>query len=180
MRTWRIITQVIKREFFYFSSVSYIAHVDTGVLCDEVRNFLLQITQIKSRALLQILKSRYFARLTKYERFKYLLKQLFVRQMPPLTRTSDRERTLCVCVWVWARTCVCVCLYVLVCICVCVIACVCVYVCVCVCVRTRFYFIIHKDALHADSINNKVLFLYKCICYPSRAGFAKCYHYNST
>ena len=34
--------------FVTFQCVPYIAHVDTGVLCDEVRNFLLQINQIKS------------------------------------------------------------------------------------------------------------------------------------
>ena len=156
--------------------------------------FLLQINQIKLGALIQILKSRYFERLTKYECFMYLLKQLdgssllnIVRQMLPLTRTSDRERTLCVgvcthvrmcvclyvlvyCVWVCSRTCVCVCLYVLVCMCVCVCDCVRMCVCVCVCAFC-FYFIIHKDVLHANSLNIKVLFLCKCICYPSRAGF---------
>ena len=38
-------------------SVAYIAHVDKGVLCDEVGHltpFLLQINQIKLTALLQI------------------------------------------------------------------------------------------------------------------------------
>ena len=34
--------------FVTFQSVPYIAHVDAGVLYDEVRNFLLQINQIKS------------------------------------------------------------------------------------------------------------------------------------
>ena len=34
--------------FVTFQSVPYIAHVDTGVLCDEVINYLLQINQIKS------------------------------------------------------------------------------------------------------------------------------------
>ena len=42
--------------FVTFQSVPYIAHVDTGVLCDEVRIFLLQINEIKSRAQLQIKK----------------------------------------------------------------------------------------------------------------------------
>ena len=104
VRTWRILTQVIKREFVTYQSIPFITHVDTGVLYDEVRNFLLQINQIQSRALLQILKSRYFERLTKYKRFKYLLKQLdgsslfdIVRQVVPHTPTSDHEKTLCVC-----------------------------------------------------------------------------------
>ena len=146
--------------FVTSNSVPYIAHVDTAVLCDEVRNCLLQINQIKSKAVLQIKKSRYFERLTKYERFKYLLKQLdgsslldIVRQMASLTRTSDRERRLFGCVHARGY----VCLYVLV----CMPVCDCVRMCVCVCARVRFcfYFIIHKDALHADNLNNKVLFL---------------------
>ena len=94
MRTWRIITQVIKHELSTSQSVPYIAHVDTGVLCDEVGHlesfFLLQINQIKSRTLLQIFKKPFFERLTKYDRFKYLLKQLVgsslldsVRQVVP-------------------------------------------------------------------------------------------------
>ena len=49
MRTWRILIPLIKREFCYFSERSiHCIHIDTGVLCDEVRNFLLQIKQIKS------------------------------------------------------------------------------------------------------------------------------------
>ena len=64
-----------------------------------------------SRALLQFKKSRYFERLTKYERFKYLLKQLdgsslldIVRQVVPQTRTSDHEKhCVCVCVGVCAH-----------------------------------------------------------------------------
>ena len=127
--------------FVTFQNIPYIAHVDAGVLCDEVRNFLLQINQIKSRALLQIMKKPIFERLTKYECFKYLLKQLdgsslldIVRQMPKLTRTSDRERTLCVCVCVCVsvRMCMslCACVYVCVCVCVWLRACVCVCACV--------------------------------------------------
>ena len=46
--------------FVTFQSVAYIAHVDTGVLCDEV---LLQINQIKSRALLQIKKKPVFRKI---------------------------------------------------------------------------------------------------------------------
>ena len=47
MRTWRILTKVIKREFLTFQNLPYIAHVDTGVLCDQFRFFLLQINQNK-------------------------------------------------------------------------------------------------------------------------------------
>ena len=43
-----------------FQSVAYIAHVDTGVLCNEV---LLQINQIKSRGLLQIKKKPVFRKI---------------------------------------------------------------------------------------------------------------------
>ena len=99
---------------------------------------LLQINQIKLMALLQILKSGYFERLTKYDRFKYLLKQLdgsslldSVRQVVPQTLASYHERTLCVCVGTRERTracmgvSLCACVYV----CVCLRVCVCVYVC---------------------------------------------------
>ena len=164
--------------FVTFQSVPYIEHVDAEVLCDEVRNLLLQINQIMSGGghCYKFKKSRYFERLTKYERFMYLLKQLdgsslldIVRQMLPLTRTSDRERTLCVCVCVGVCKHVRMCVSICDCVYVCMIAC--IRVCVCACVL--FYFIIHKYVLHASSLNNKVLFLYKCICYPSRAGFCE-------
>ena len=48
MRTWRILTQVIKREFVTSQSVPYIAHVDTGVLCDEVGHLTPFFTTNKS------------------------------------------------------------------------------------------------------------------------------------
>ena len=58
VRTWRILNQVITREFCYLSQRSmHCVHVDIGVLCDEVGHltpfFLLQINEIKSKALLQ-------------------------------------------------------------------------------------------------------------------------------
>ena len=100
--------------------------------------FLLQINQIKVEGTVtKLRKSRYFERLTKYDRFKYLLKELdgsslidSVRQVVPQTLASYHERTLCVCGWVHASACsrACVCLCVHACLCVCVFAC--VYVCV--------------------------------------------------
>ena len=167
--------------FVTFQSVPYIAHADTGVLCDEVRNFLLELNQIKSRALLQFKKSRYFERLTKYERFKYLLKQLdgsslldIVRQVVPQTRISDHERTLCVFVLVCARTCanvcmcvtpfVCMCLCVLACLClcacVCMFACVCVRMCVCACVC--LYACVYGCVCMLESVF--FTFVYVCMC----------------
>ena len=63
VRTWRILSQVITREFSTSQSIPYIAHVDAEVLCDEVRNFLLEMNQIKSRALLQIKKKPIFRKI---------------------------------------------------------------------------------------------------------------------
>ena len=48
VRTWRIITQAIKREFVTYQSVPYIAHVDTGVLCDDVGHLTQFVTTNKS------------------------------------------------------------------------------------------------------------------------------------
>ena len=147
--------------FVTSQSVSYIAHVDTGVLCAKVEHltpFLLQINKIKSRALLQINKSWYFERFTKYDHFNYLLIQLdessllnSVRQVVPQTLASYHERTLCVCGCTRARMRVslCACVYVCVCVCVCmcvyiyIYECSCIYVCICVRAWVSF-FIIHK------------------------------------
>ena len=147
VRTWLILTQLITREFFYFSQLSiHCVHVDTRMFCDEVGHLTPFCITNKSNkvegTVTKLRRSRYFERLTKYERFKYLLKQLdgsslleIVQQMVPQTRASDRERTLCVFVWMCACTCTYVCVSKLVCMCVClrVFFCVCVYVCVCVC-----------------------------------------------
>ena len=142
--------------FVTFQSDAYIEYVDTGALCDEV---LLQINQIKSRAPLQIKKSRYFERLTKYDRFKYLLKQLdesnllnIVRQVVPQTLTSYHERILCVCVGTPAHARMHACVFVCMRICVYVCVYTCAYDCMCVCVRECIlFFIIYKDALHSQS-----------------------------
>ena len=130
--------------FVTFQSVAYIAHVDTGVLCDEV---LLQINQIKSRTPLQIKKSRYFERLTKYDSFKYLLKKLdesnlinSVRQVVPQTLTSYHERILCVCVGTPAHARMHACVFVCMRMCVYVCMYTCAYECMGVCARMHFVF----------------------------------------
>ena len=160
--------------FVTFLSVPYIAHVDAGVLCDEVRNCLLQINQLKSGATLTNWKK---ADISKYWLNTSVLSICLTTGwiQPPwhwpanASTNSDlrpRKNIVCECVWV----CVGVCTHVrmCVCMCACVYVCVCDFVRMCVCVYARafcFYFIMNKDALHADSLNNTVLFLYKCICY---------------
>ena len=140
--------------FVTFQSVPYKAHVDTGVLWDEVINFLLQINQIKSRALLQILKSRYLVNAN-------ILSICLNNSMDPASLTlsgkwflklgspTTKEHCVCLCWCVHAHAlmCVCdsVCMYMDVCVCVSVFVfvCVCVYVClclrayVCVCAHER-------------------------------------------
>ena len=116
------------------------------MLCDEVGHSAPFFTTNKSNkikgTLNKLRKRLYFDRLTKYERFMYLLKQVdgsslldIVRQVVPQTPATDSERTLCVCVCVGVCThvCICVCVSWFVCVCmyVCVFACVCVRVCVC-------------------------------------------------
>ena len=82
---------------------------------------------------------------------------------------DSRKRTLaCVC----ASMCVYVCEYVR-------WVRMCMHLCLYVCTRVRFFFLNQNYGFHSDILNNEVFILYKCICYPSRADFAKCYHYNS-
>ena len=90
-----------------FQSVPYIAHVDTGVLCDEVRNFLLQIHQIKSRALLHIKK----ADISKDLLNKNVLSICLNNSMDPASLVSGssnsdlrpRKNVVCVCVDVYTH-----------------------------------------------------------------------------
>ena len=66
--------------FVTFQSFAYIAHVETEVLYDEIGHLTPYFTtnnQIRSRAVLQIQNQvGFFERLTHYDRFKYLLKEL--------------------------------------------------------------------------------------------------------
>ena len=120
------------------------------MLCDEAGYLTQFFPTNKSNkvegTVTKLRKSRYLERMTKYERFKYLLKQLdgsslldIVRQVVSQTMASDRERTLCVCVYVGVCAHVRVCVFELVCMYVCVHMCVftCMYLCtfVCVCLR---------------------------------------------
>ena len=119
------------------------------MLCDEIGHLKPFCTTNKSNkvegTVTNLKKIRYFERLTKYERFKYLLKQLdgsslveIGWQVVPQTLTSD-PKELFVFVWVCARTCACVCVGLYVCVwvlaflfvCVCMFACVCVRMCLC-------------------------------------------------
>ena len=157
--------------FVTFQSVPYIAHVETEVLYNEIGNLASYFTTNKSNKVKGTVTnsetSRYFERLTKYDRFKYLLKELdpafltvcgkwFHKLGSPITK----EHFVCVCVHAGTRSSACVCLYMhasslCVCMYACVIACVCLYTCV----RVWFLlFIICKDTLRSVSLNNKVLF----------------------
>ena len=127
---------------------------------------MFKVPKVKG-SLTKLRKSRYFKRLSKWMRFKSLLKQLngssildIVRQVVPQTRVSDRERTfseqnrvrrgrndkatgtrvcICVCMRMCARACLCVNWYVCVCECAHVSGCVCVCVCVCICLCECMY-----------------------------------------
>ena len=64
VRNWRILTQVITREFCYFSQHSiHCVHIDTGVLCDEVGHLTPFFTTNKSNqvegTVTKLRKSRY-------------------------------------------------------------------------------------------------------------------------
>ena len=97
--------------FVTFQSVPYIAHVDGGVLCDDVRNFLQQINQIKSEGgTVTNFKKPAFERLTKYGVLSICLN----KSMDPASLTlsgkwfhklgsqTTKEQCVCVCVWVHA------------------------------------------------------------------------------
>ena len=109
--------------FVTSQSVRYIASRDTGVLCDEVGHLTPFFSTNKSNKVegtVTNVKSRYFERLTKYERFKYLLKQVidpayltfFGKWFHELGPPTAKEHCVCVFVRVCARTgarvCVCV------------------------------------------------------------------------
>ena len=198
MRTWRILTEVIKREYCYFPQRSiHCVHVDTGVLCDEVGHWTPFFTTNKSNkvegTVTNLRKSWYFERLTKNGRFKYLLKQLdgsslldIVRQVVPSTRASDRERTLCVCVCVgvyahvrvgvcvsWS---VCICLRACVCMfpCVCVRMCVCAYACISLWLYARVYACMHALWACMCVCERILSCVYGCICvYKDRALYSQ-------
>ena len=124
--------------FFTFQSVPYIAHVETEVLYDEVGHLAPYFTTKKSNKVKGTVTNyeniRYFERLTKYERFKHLLKELdpafltvcgnwFQKLGSPITK----EHFVSVCARELTRACMRVSLH----------ACVvfaCLRVCVCVCV----------------------------------------------
>ena len=110
----------------------------------------------------------YFERLTKYERFKYLLKQLdgsglldIIRQVVSQTLASYHERTLCVCGCKREQACVLACVFVCmrICVCVCVYMSVHAFKFVYVCARG---FVFHNSQ-DSNILNNKVLFPYKYI-----------------
>ena len=161
--------------------------METEVLYDEIEHLAPYFTTNKSTKVKGTVTnsetSRYFERLTKYDRFKYLLKELdsasltvcdewFHKLGPLITKEHFVCVFVCGCTRAHARVhaCVFTCMRRL-----CVFACMCVCDCVCV-----FVYVCARDfPLRSVSLNNKVLFLKNYICYPSRATFGKCYHYNS-
>ena len=129
-------------------------HVDTGVLCDEVGHLTPFFSTNKSNkvegTVTKLRNGRYFERLTKYERFMYLLKHSIDPASLTLSGRGSSNSDLrprknivyvCLfgCVHARALTCVCVWLDLYVCVCVCVLACVFVCMCVYVCMCLRVY-----------------------------------------
>ena len=131
MRTWRILTHVIKRELCYFSERSIHStcrhrSVVRWGLTFRIIFFITNKSNKVEGTVTNLKKSRYFERLTKYDRFKYLLKQL--------DGSSLRE---CVCV------CLCVCIW--------------LFMHLCLYMRARVRFVFHNSQ-HSNILNNKFYF----------------------
>ena len=107
--------------FVTFQSVPYIARVETEVLYDEIGHLAPYFITNKSNKVKGTVTNsettRYFETLTKYDRFKYLLKELdptsltvsgkwFHKLGPPITK----EHCVCVCAHASTRSRACVCL----------------------------------------------------------------------
>ena len=158
MRSWRILAKYSHGNFLTFQSVPHIAHVETEVFYDEIGHLAPYFTTKKSNKVKGTVTnseaSRYFERLTKCDRCKYLLKELVPASFTVWASGStnscllSRRNFVCVCVCVCVRVCVAAREHTLAFMRVSLHSCVvfvCLRLCVCECVCCVFVYVCARD-----------------------------------